>query len=474
MLKILQKRLAVALDDEEASQVQQSLQARYNSLLHRVRLEYLDRLGLDYDAYSLTGPPRDSALTVGEIFMPEPGSILYLKGNRGGRWLEAGAITRELGRDFTEFFQEVREAVVEVHGAAAEWEAMPGDAELRVEDARPGDAEVPEAHLQAAREMMDGHSRTLLERIQEAGSIFFNKIETEDRQDTENRIRRFEELDLVAKDFAVLCRRTGQQILRVADRATIEESSQKAFKCFICGNAISQEVVEEILTCTETCTELLGDQKWLQVVVEGILAGAGIGSENLQVYQATGAPVQLFLSLNGQRYLFVLTTSRLSLDQAYLVGAHLSAYDLDHAIVISSEKISTLMKHHLAQANPDTKFHFLDSLEGLDERLTRTLLEKQRAYLHALLGPLSGMTPVRVPELVLRKMAPELPVEAPEEDPEETGRRRPRNRVEAPEPEALPEEEFLVDEASLAEEMPEETGYEVAYERPYEEDLVES
>lgn len=445
MLKILQKRLAVALDDEEASLVQQSLQARFNSLLYRVRLEYLERLGLDIDAYSLTVPPPDSPLAVGEIFMPEPGSILYLKGMRGGQYLEAGVITRDESRDYSEFFEEVRESVLEVHGSSGDWERHAGDGELKVEDATAGQVDVPERHLQASRELMDRTSRTLLDRIQDAGSIFFNKIETDDRTDTEERIRRFEDLDLVTKDFAVLCRRTGQQILRVADRATIEESSQKAFKCFICGNPISQEVVEEIITCTESCSDLLRDQKWLLVLVEGILGEMGIRSESLQVYHSPNAPLQLFLSFNGQRYMFVLSTTRLNLDQAYLIGAHLSAYDLDHAIVISSEKISTLMKHHLTQANPDTNFHFMDSLEGLEERLRRCLLEKQRQFLHELLGPLSGMTPVRVSDLVLRKMAPELPAAPPADDPEETGRRKRKSKAEAvapaPEPETAPHSE---------------------------------
>ncbi len=416
MLKILQKRLVVSLDEEEASKVQQSLQARYESLLHRVRLEYLQRLGLDAEAYALTLPRTDSAMNLGEVFLPEPGVILYLKALPEDGILEAGAICREANGDFAGFFEDVRNAVMEAHGPVEDWVGLETECALVVEEARPASTSVPPNQLQAARVLLDDQSRILLERIQEAGSIFFNKIETDNRQDTEQRIRTFEKLELVAKDFAVLCRRTGQQILRVADRATIDESSQKAFKCFICGNPISQEVVEEILTCTEVCGELLRDQKWLLVLVQGILGNIGVPTETLQVYQAPEGPVQVFLSFNGQRYLFVLATGRLNLDQAYLIGAHLAAYELDHALVISTEKVSTLMRHHLVQANPDTCFHFIDALEDLDDRLRQTLLQQQREFLNEILGPLSQLTPVRVADLVLRRMAPEEePVEtAPE------------------------------------------------------------
>ncbi|MGI5845483.1 MAG: hypothetical protein ACOX9B_15110 [Candidatus Xenobium sp.] len=407
MLKILQKHLVVSLDEEEASKVQQSLQARYESLLHQVRLEYLQKLGLDAEAYALTLPKKDSALNLGEVFLPEPGIILYLKGLPEEGILEAGAICREANGDFAGFFEDVRNAVIEAHGPVEDWIGLETEHALVVEEARPTSISVLPNQLQAARVLLDDQSRSLLERIQEAGSIFFNKIETDNRQDTEQRIRTFEKLELVAKDFAVLCRRTGQQILRVADRATIDESSQKAFKCFICGNPISQEVVEEILTCTEVCGELLRDQKWLLVLVQGILGGIGVPTETLQVYQPPDGPVQVFLSFNGQRYLFVLATDRLTLDQAYLIGAHLAAYELDHALVISTEKVSTLMRHHLVQANPDTCFHFIDALEDLDDRLRQTLLQQQRDFLNEILGPLSQLTPVRVADLVLRRMAPE-------------------------------------------------------------------
>ena len=426
MLKILQKRLVVSLDEEEASKVQQSLQARYESLLHRVRLEYLQRLGLDAEAYALTLPKTDSAMNLGEVFLPEPGVILYLKALPEEGILEAGAICREAHGDFAGFFEDVRNAVMEAHGPVEDWVGLETEGTLVVEEARPASTSVPPNQLQAARVLLDDQSRILLERIQEAGSIFFNKIETDNRQDTEQRIRTFEKLELVAKDFAVLCRRTGQQILRVADRATIDESSQKAFKCFICGNPISQEVVEEILTCTEVCGELLRDQKWLLVLVQGILGNIGVPTETLQVYQTPEGPVQVFLSFNGQRYLFVLATGRLNLDQAYLIGAHLAAYELDHALVISTQKVSTLMRHHLVQANPDTCFHFIDALEDLDDRLRQTLLQQQREFLNEILGPLSQLTPVRVADLVLRRMAPEE--EPLETAPEPVGGKRRKGR----------------------------------------------
>lgn len=443
MLKIIQKRLSIELSEEEASHLQQSLQSRYNSLLYRIRLEYLNRLGLDVDSYSLTTPPTDATLSIGELFMPEPGAVLYLKSIRHSGQVEAGVITSDATRDFGDFFDEVREALAAFREAIPAWEAPAGFAELEVEDSTPGCVEFPEKELSAARTLIDKQSRSLLESIQTAGSIFSNRLDTGDRQDTAARIQQFKELQLLNMDYAVLCRRTGQQILRVADRATIDESSQKAFKCFICGNQLSDEVIEEVLTCTEACTELLKNQKWLLVLVQGILGGLGISSQNIRIYKTAGSPTQIIVSLNGQRYLFALCTSTIDLDQAYIIGAHISAYHLDHAIVVATEKVTTLMHHHLTQTNPSTTFHFIEDLADLDTRITGTLQDTQRQYLQQQLAALSSVTPIDVAGLVLKRMVPEPSAEpgkaAAEAEPSEPNEpaAKPENEAKA-EPEAEP------------------------------------
>ena len=407
MLKIIQKRLPINLTDEEASNIQQSLQTRYNSLLYRIRLEYLSRLGLDIDSYNLTVPNGASDLSVGELFMPQPGTILYIKSSRSEGMLEAGVITDDDGYDSEGFFCDVREVIGEFRSGISPW-IIPDGFELpAIEDAEPAGAPVPPKQIDAAHTIMDKQSRELLAKIQEAGSIFLNKLETEDREDTASRIHKLEELELLNLDYAVLCRRTGQQILRVPDRATIDSPSQKAFKCFICGSQLSDEIIEEILTCTDSCEDLLKNQKWLVVLVRGILSDMGIPSESVRIYKSGKSPIQLFLSLNGQRYMFVLCTEALTLDQAYLLGAHISAYRLDHAVVISTEKITTLMRHHLIQSNESTSFHFIDVLDELESQIKNTIQAQQRDYLRKQLEALSEMTSVCIPKLVLHRLVPE-------------------------------------------------------------------
>ncbi len=441
MLKMIQKRLAIELTDNDATLIQQNLQSRFNSLFYRIRLEYLSRLGLELDSYGLTTPPADSNLLIGELFMPEPGVICFLKGMRGNGYIEAGAITSNADYPLDDFFADVRDAISEVVVCQNNWQTSEEFQPLIVEGADPNVATVQPNEMAAARCLMDTTSRALLEKIKDAGSIFLNKICTENRQDTEARIRSFEDLKLINKEYAVLCRRTGQQILRVADRSTIDESSQKSFKCFICGNPIAEEVVEEIATSNELCSDMFKDNKWLLVFVQGILAELGVTSEAISVYRAPNLPTRLFLCLNGQRYLIVLCTEPLNLDQANLIGAHITAYGLSQAIIIATQNISTLMRHHLAKANENTKFHFISELNNLDAALEKIFVDRQREYVKEQLDVISVATKVNIPKLVLSRMMPK--VEEPEPAPEPAS---------TPEPFAAPEvaNDAALEEAALA------------------------
>lgn len=406
MLKIIKKQLPVELNEEMASNLRQSLQARYNSLLHRVRLEYLNRLGLEPNSCDFMEALKDAPLMLGELYLPEAGTIFYIKAKRGEALIQAGVITNDETRDVDEFFSEVRDILAGICDNLPSWQLSTDLLPLEIEDAEVDPNPATEEQLAAAKMLMDRESRQLLEQIKDAGSIFLNKIECPDRDLLERRIHNFKDLGLLNMDYAVLCHRTGQQILRVADKATIDESSQKAFKCFICGSPLSDEIIEEVLACTDSGVNMLSDRTWLLILVRGILAELGIPGSAMKIYRSQNLPVQIFLSINGLRYLLVLCTDPMTLDQAYLVGAHLAAYKLDSAIIISTEKITTLMRSHLEQTNPQAKFEFLDRMEELSARLQRIIIDQQRDFLSKQLEDMVSLTKVDISPLVLQRMLP--------------------------------------------------------------------
>ncbi|MBI3927327.1 MAG: hypothetical protein HY319_17450 [Armatimonadetes bacterium] len=410
MLKIVQRRLPIGLPPEEAHRVQQNLQARFNSLLAGVRLEYLRRLGLESEPDRVFGPAENSILAAGEIFMPEPGTIFYMKYDRQSSCLEAGAISNKLDGDFSHFFAEVRDAVLDIHGATAEWEAA-GPPPLEIENVRPADVRVSEKELEAAREFMADDSRRLLQKLSESDSILMNQLQKMGMPRAEQLIQHFDELELIRKDFAVLDKKTGQQILRVPSRETIEESAGKAFTFMVGGSPISADTVDEVISCTPFCRSLLKNDQWMLLLVLGCLHDLGIPSSAVQVSQMDGAPSQVFLNVNEQRFLLVLSSHKLTLDDSYLVSAQISAYDLSDVIIISAKKVSTLMRHHLRQTNANVNLYYVELAE-LEESVRSVLVQKQREFIKELLEPLAELTPVKIQDLVIRKMVPGAEEEA--------------------------------------------------------------
>lgn len=449
MLQIFQRRLGAKLKPEEALQVQSHLQAKFNSLLAGVRLEYLRRLGVEHQEESAFRSAPSTALTAGEIFLPEPGTVFFVKIHREGDFVEAGGVSTQTNLQPDDFLAEVRDAVIQVTGRAGDWEKTDAQQGSEPEEARVASLEVSEKELEAAQEFLKPSSLDLLQQLHQTDSLPLRKLKFP-AGDPSRLLQHLEDLDLIRKDYAVISKETGQQILKVASRASLEES-----KFF------SAENVDEVISCTPFCQGLLDNDQWLLILVLAQLREMGLGDfgDQVLVSQLDGAPTQVFLGLNQQRFMLVLTNRRLSLDDSYVVSAQISACNLEEVVLISTQRFSSLMKHHLDSTNPNVKFHFIDGLKELQDKLRQVIVEKQRAYLRSVLEPLSELTPVRVPDLVVAKMAPIAaePESTPEvHSPVTEAMALPHLSVEEPEAEtdALPPSSggsFLNDSPPLAE-----------------------
>lgn len=407
MLKIIKKSTPVKLDANSARAFQSQLQGRFNSLLAGVRLEYARRLGLD-DADLLPPPTNEAGVVqLGEIFLTQPGTICYVRYQGTEEVLEASAISNSKEANLEEFFREVAACLGNAGIKTKGWSDCDGTSSIP-EDAEPASTDVSEKELEAARELMKPESRTLLEQLASQESMLVREIDTSGVRDLFRQLQHFEDLELIRKDYAVIDQKTGQQILRVPSRASLEEASQKFF---IGGTAISNDNVDEVISCTPFCRHLLANDMWLLLLLLGTLKELDLGPDSVFVCRSEGAPSRVYLQTSRQKFLLVLSNRRLSLDDAYLIGAQVAAYDLKDIIVVSTDRTSTLMRHHLRQTNSNATFAFVDALSDLDNQLRSILLERQRSYLREILDPLAALTPVRVQDLIVRKMVPSAPRE---------------------------------------------------------------
>jgi len=398
MLQILHRQLPARLTGAEAQRLQHSLQSHFPSLLAGIRLEYLRRLGLEDEPSRVFGLQDDSRLLGGEVFPLEPGTIAYLKVTKEDGTVEAGVVSNQTHVDSSRFFQVVQKSAQEVTGRSIEWQAGPEGNQSEPEDARPVSLEVSEKELEAAGEFLNPASKDLLTQLYASDSLPLSKMRG--GANFSSLIQHLEDLDLVRKDYALLSKETGQQILKVASRESLETST-----------FFSAENVDEVLSCTPFCRSLLDNDQWLLVLVLGQLRHLGFGGDQGQIHvvQQEMVPTQVFVKIYQQRFLLVLTHQKLTIDESYLVSAQIAACQLEDVILVSTQRVSNLMRSHLKSTNPGIHFHFIDGISQLPDRLNEVFTEKQRACLKGLLESLSDMTPVKLHDLIVRKLVP-IPV----------------------------------------------------------------
>lgn len=400
MLQILHRHLPAKLNAAEAQRLQQELQTHFPSLLAGIRLEYLRRLGLEDEPSRVFGLQENSRLLGGEVFPLESGTVAYLKVAREDGSLEAGVISNQTQLDPGKFFLTVHRATQEIVGRPCEWEASPETSGCEPEDARPVSLEVSEKEIEAAGEFLNPSSKELLQQLYAVDSMPLSKVRAAGGS-LNQLLQHLEGLDLVRKDYALLSKETGQQILKVSSRESLESST-----------FFSAENVDEVLSITPFCRGLMENDQWLLVLVLGQLRKLGFGGDQARIHvvQQEGVPTQVFVRIHQQRFLLVLTHQKLTIDESYLVSAQIAACQLEDVVLVSTQRVSNLMRSHLKSTNPGIHFHFIDGISHLPDRLNEVFTEKQRSCLRDLLESLSDLTPVKLHDLVVRKLVP-IPVD---------------------------------------------------------------
>lgn len=400
MLQILHRQLPARLNQAEAQRLQHGLQAQFPSLLAGVRLEYLRRLSLEDEPARVFGMQDQSRLLGGEVFPLEPGTVAYVKVTREQGDVEAGVISNQTHVEATRFFQTVQQVVAETTGRHVEWQHPGETTGGEPEDSRSVSLEVSEKELEAAGEFLNPASKDLLNQLRQIDSVPLSKLRVAG-SNVQSVVQHLEDLDLVRRDYAVLSKETGQQILKVASRESLETSTY-----------FSSENVDEVLSCTPFCRSLMDNDQWLLILVLGQLRQLGFSSEQarIQVVQGESVPTQVFVRIYQQRFLLVLTHTKLTIDESYLISAQIAACQLEDVVLVSTQRIANLMRSHLKSTNPNISFHFIDGIANLPERLNEVFTEKQRHGLKDVLESLSDLTPVKLQELIVRKMVP-IPVD---------------------------------------------------------------
>ena len=405
--------MKVILDREDCNNLIIDLSEKYKLLLHGMKKKFIKNLGIsieEEDQWIMDHLAKQEAqLLGGDLIYIAPETVMYYKVPSEKELVEAGVIGDVSLKEFDEFTAAIKESILDaLEDPEQKWEPvkkLDQSYKMLIEKARtikPG-----EEDILAAIELEDEENRTLMKVIRTKDSIFMDKLMEEAKaENIEDNIKVFSDLGLVNTDFAVICNKTGQQILRIPDKSALDEISQKGFKCFICGSSISKEKLVRAISCSDFGKKVLEDEYWFLVLVLNALNSLDIPFEESYIQTGETPDTNIFLNINNEAVMLQLINRKLSLDDAFLINAHIAAYKLNYLILISTQPFSELMKSHLQTTNPDCSIHFIEGLENLSGDIHDIFIEKEKIRLEETLKNMTELTPIPIEELLMKKVIP--------------------------------------------------------------------
>jgi len=418
MLRIERRRLEISCAARTAGTLAAALDAEFPLVIEGLRHEYLKRLfpTLRDQAVTPHAPAADSPLLDGDLSLAAPGVLLFYRIPREAKFIEAGFISREDSPASFDAFCTAIEHWAAGLGVVGTWEMIdPAGAALADLDQDALQISRDTVENRAAEVLEDPEARAILSRIYSTENTLLNTLAGSFDSDTLERLcGRFAELGLITRDYVVLCRKSGQQILRVASRESIDETSQKGFKCFVCGNPLSQEQIDELLAGTEAGKHLLEADRWLTLRLAAVLKDLGLRADAVRIHPGREGFFLAFINFQHHLVLLGIAGRPLTLEDLYILNAHLHAGKIGRCAIISTHPLPALFRRHLAGEHPQTVFNFIEGLENLKVKLREMFKAAEQGTVKDLLEGFDSLTAMELEPSLARLFSTSTPPPVPE------------------------------------------------------------
>lgn len=433
MLTIRQRRLCVEVPTALIKPIFDNLQESFNWFIASLKREYLSKLNVEprdtQDSEQLISSfiPHKGNLRLagGDFVIDKKGNFYYIKVPIERSYLECGCILKGNDLpDFTAFCNSIKQVMLKSDDPAkADWiEVNVLDKITKeylsqsCEQFQPVNEEI-----EAARELEQVTTRLLLSRVLNSPDSSFLNTFTDlmPEKDLAETIDRLEHFKLVTKSYVVLCRERNREIIKVNTRDAIDDASRRGLKCSMCGRPISDEHIDELLAGTPSAMKLLSQHYWMPIRVIDQLMDLGMPGEDIHVEFQENGFVSLYLECGNQLLLLSLIDRPMTLQDAQFLIASIGVHKVRNVVLVSTERIPTLLKTYLKQFNPDTTIFFIDSYVRLQKRLPEILEEILEEQIASITGDFTWLTPINIQELVVQRLFPQgTELDETEQEPE--------------------------------------------------------
>lgn len=409
MINLKQQKIKVKLNEENLNEFYNAVNEKYSFALNSIKTNYLDIFS--FKQHDLP-TPEDGNLMLGDILLTS-NAILYYKIPKTNNCITIGQISYD--DDLSELNNMAEQMTSILNDLnishAKNWEEMKIENNI-IDSLKESSCEVKfdKNEIKTAGLLEDKFSYSLLKEIySRKNTSIKNLLETfgiDNKARIEKEIEIFEKANLVTKDYVILCRKSNQQILQVSSKAAIEETSQSSFKCFICGNPIASEEIDEIITCSLFGRKLLANDYWLLIKFLNHLDNLKIKRQDVYV-QSDNLSVQKVFVQNNQRLIFVvICNKKLELNDSYHLSSLINTFNIPFIILVSPDSFTHLMKSYLTKNSPSSQFIFIEDLHNFEKEINLFFNNFEKALAEEIFDEFSHLTYIDLKEPILSKILP--------------------------------------------------------------------
>lgn len=347
----------------------------------------------------------------GELFIFSDEALLYYLISRDKKYLEAGGFfSKEAPLNvFDGYVGKIKEIVSAFTDKLIEVEEAPTFNPI-FEHIREEANEVefnPE-EIEVARALADERLRVLIDNFKEKFTI------TEEFASKEL-VESLTRLNVVKKEFVILCRKTGKQISRLSTQESVKSDHLSGFKCFSCGRPLSEEDVQELISLTPLGRVFLQPNNWLSLNLADKLRQFGIKDKMILVKPVKRHKlIDCFINYNGYLLFGGIKDAPLDLKDIYYLITQASYYQVDYAFILNPYPLSEPARYFLTR-HAEFPIEVIDSLDNVGRTLSYFLEKIRQSLIEKVLKEFDSFTKVDADQVLVNFFKEAVETEEPPE-----------------------------------------------------------
>lgn len=283
--------------------------------------------------------------------------------------------------------------------------------------------------VEASHVLENKNSRELLWNLKRVGSLTLSDIEksASSRSGQPKQLplaKKLEKVKLIQREFVVVCKATGNAVVRADSQDKIERFAAEGSRCS-CGRLLSEESIEEAITPTELGWKLTDHSYWMTVRTLEVLRELNISLDDVIVnYAEAGDEIDIFLNLCGRDYIIELKDKEFSLNNSYSFNAKFVRYKADGGMIITTETVSPDAKKMLedtltsqlrqrrfpalGRPQEEQSIIYVEGIKKIEPNLEALISSARLELAKRYLQRVGSICNLNVAGLVLSRVVPEL------------------------------------------------------------------